>query len=70
AIVSAGGKLLEGATLFDAYRGAGVAEGKKSLAFSLRYRAANRTLTDDEVQPQHERLLRKVAGAVGAELRA
>lgn len=70
AIVSAGGKLLEGATLFDVYRGAGVPDGKKSLAYSLRYRAADRTLTDDEVQPQHERLLRKVAGAVGAELRA
>lgn len=69
AIVSAGGKLLEGASLFDVYRGPGVPEGKKSLAFSLRYRASDRTLTDDEVLPQHERLLRKVAGAVGAELR-
>ena len=69
AIVSAGGKLLEGASLFDVYRGPGVPDGKKSLAFSLRYRASDRTLTDDEVLPQHERLLRKVAGAVGAELR-
>lgn len=69
AIVSAGGKLLEAAHLFDVYRGPGVAEGKKSLAYSLRYRATDRTLTDDEVLPQHERLLRKVAGAVGAELR-
>jgi len=70
AIVSAGGRLLEGATLFDVYRGPGVPEGKKSLGFSLRYRSTDRTLTDEEVQPQHERLLRKVAGAVGAELRA
>lgn len=70
AIVSAGGKLLESARLFDVYRGAGVAPGKKSLAFALTYRAADRTLTDDEVRPQHERLLRKVTGAVGAELRA
>lgn len=69
AIVSAGGKLLEGAALFDVYRGPGVPEGKKSLAYSLRYRASDRTLTDDEVMPQHERLLRKVQGAVGAELR-
>jgi len=70
AIVSAGGKLLEGASLFDVYRGPGVPEGKKSLAYSLRYRAQDRTLSDEEVLPQHERLLRKVAGAVGAELRA
>ena len=49
AIRSAGGKLLEGVRLFDVYRGAGVAEGRKSLAFSLTYRAADRTLTDDEV---------------------
>jgi len=69
AILSAGGKLLEGASLFDVYRGPGIPDGKKSLAFSLRYRASDRTLTDDEVLPQHERLLRKVAGAVGAELR-
>jgi len=68
-IISAGGKLLEDATLFDVYRGPGVPEGKKSLGFSLRYRGLDRTLTDEEVLPQHERLLRKVAGAVGAELR-
>lgn len=70
AITSAGGKLLQDARLFDVYRGVGVPDGKKSLAFSLAYRASDRTLTDDEVTPQHERLLRKVASAVGAELRA
>jgi phenylalanyl-tRNA synthetase beta chain len=41
--------LLEQAELFDVYRGAGLPEGKKSLAFSLTFRAADRTLTDDEV---------------------
>ncbi|MDP2182394.1 MAG: phenylalanine--tRNA ligase subunit beta [Actinomycetota bacterium] len=69
AIVSAGGKLLDGVRLFDVYRGPGVPEGKRSLAFALSYRAPDRTLTDDEVRPQHERLLRKVRGAVGAEMR-
>lgn len=70
AISSAGGKLLEGARLFDVYRGKGVADGRKSLAFALTYRAPDRTLTDEDVAPQHERLLKKVADAVGAELRA
>jgi len=35
--------------LFDVYQGQGVAEGKKSLAFSLVFRSPERTLTDDEV---------------------
>ena len=41
------------------------AERKKSLAFALLYRASDRTLTDDEVMPAHERLIRKVTAAVG-----
>ncbi len=40
---------LENVRLFDVYQGKGLPEGKKSLAFSLAYRAADRTLTDDEV---------------------
>jgi len=70
AIRSAGGKLLDSVRLFDVYRGAGVAEGKKSVAFELAYRAADRTLTADEVESAHDRLVRKVCGAVGGELRS
>ena len=70
AIRSAGGKLLDSARLFDVYRGAGIDEGRKSLAYALVYRAADRTLTDEEVGAVHERLVRKVAGAVGGALRA
>ncbi len=40
---------LERVGLFDVYRGSGVPEGRKSLAFALTFRAADRTLTDDEV---------------------
>lgn len=69
AIVSAGGKLLGEVRLFDVYTGAGVPEGKKSLAFSLAYRAADRTLTTQEVELAHAKLVRKVTGAVGGELR-
>ncbi len=70
ALVSAGGKLLESVRLFDVYRGKGVAEGKKSVAFTLTYRVPDRTLTAEEVQPIHDRLVRKVLGVVGGELRA
>lgn len=69
AIRSAGGKLLESARVFDVYRGQGVPQGKKSLAFELLYRAADRTLTADEVAPVHEKLVRKVLAAVGGEMR-
>ncbi len=66
---SAGGKLLESVRLFDVYRGKGVAEGKKSMAFALAYRSPERTLTAEEVEGAHEKLVRKVLGAVGGELR-
>ena len=68
-ITSAGGKLLESARLFDVYRGKGVEPGKKSMAFELTYRAEDRTLTAEEVEATHERLLRKACAAVGGELR-
>src|SRR5690606_39656168 len=42
------GELLEDIALFDVYQGQGIEEGKKSLAFGLRFRAADRTLTADE----------------------
>ena len=45
-ITSAGGKLLQSVALFDIYRGNPIPEGKKSVAFSLELRAADRTLTD------------------------
>jgi phenylalanyl-tRNA synthetase beta chain len=69
AIASAGGNLLESARLFDVYRGKGVPEGRKSMAFALTYRRADRTLTAEEVEQAHDRLVRKVTGAVGGELR-
>ncbi len=47
-ITAAAGKLLRGVKLFDIYRGTGVPEGKKSMAFSLELRADDRTLTDTD----------------------
>ncbi len=67
---SAGGKLLESAQLFDVYRDAQrLGEGKKSMAYALSYRASDRTLTGEEVDKAHERLVKKVCGATGAEVR-
>ena len=56
--------------LFDDFRGAGVPEGKKSMAYALTYRASDRTLSAEEVDAAHAKLVRKVSGAVGAELRS
>ena len=67
---SAGGKLLESVRVFDVYRGDTVPAGKKSVALALTYRAPDRTLTAEEVDVAHEKLVRKMSGAVGAELRS
>lgn len=69
-MTSAGGKLLEDVRLFDVYRDeARVGAGKKSMAYALTYRAADRTLTSEEVDKAHERLIKKVSAATGAEVR-
>ena len=69
-MTSAGGKLLEKAELFDVYRDEErVGAGKKSMAYALTYRAEDRTLTSDEADRAHERLVKKVSAATGAEVR-
>ena len=42
--------------LFDEYRGENVPAGQRSLAFRLVYRASDRTLTDEEVEPVHQKV--------------
>ncbi|MCI8340539.1 MAG: phenylalanine--tRNA ligase subunit beta [Eggerthellaceae bacterium] len=70
-MASAGGKLLESVALFDVYRDdERVGAGKKSMAYALTYRAPDRTLTSEEVEKAHERLVKKVCGATGAEVRS
>ncbi|RRF94347.1 MAG: hypothetical protein DUD39_16595, partial [Coriobacteriaceae bacterium] len=44
--------------------------GKKSMAFSLTYRAKDRTLTSEEVEKAHARLIKKVTRAVHGEVRS
>ena len=48
---------VEGVELFDLYTGAGIPDGKKSIAVRVRYRSPERTLTDDEVSPLHVRII-------------
>lgn len=52
----AGGKLLESVALFDDYRGTSVPEGQRSLAFRLVYRSPDQTLTDEVVDPVHQKV--------------
>ena len=67
---SAGGKLLCDIRLFDVYRDAlRVGKGKKSMAFSLTYRADDRTLTSEEVEKTHAKLVEKVLRSTGGEIR-
>ncbi|HET9552959.1 MAG TPA: phenylalanine--tRNA ligase subunit beta [Anaeromyxobacteraceae bacterium] len=61
--------LVEDVTLFDVYRGAPLPAGKKNLALAIRYRAADRTLTDAEADAAHARIVARLAAGVGAELR-
>ena len=55
-MTKAGGKLLDKVELFDEYKGKGVPEGQRSLAFNLVYRASDRTLKDKDVDPVHQKV--------------
>ena len=68
-ITAAGGKLLRRVTLFDIYRGKGVPEGKKSMAFSLELRADDRTLTDEDSVGLVNKVLAKLEADLGVQIR-
>lgn len=63
------GELLESLELFDVYTGDQVGEGNKSLAFALRFRAPDRTLTEDEASAAKMAAVEHASGIVGARLR-
>ena len=69
AITAAGGKLLRSVKLFDIYRGTGVPEGKKSMAFSMELRADDRTLTDVDSESVMQKVLTALQENCGATLR-
>ncbi|WP_418277164.1 phenylalanine--tRNA ligase subunit beta [Isoptericola jiangsuensis] len=69
AVVAGAGELLEDVRLFDVFTGEQVGVGKKSLAYSLRLRAADRTLSADEVRGVRDGVVAAAAERVGAVLR-
>ncbi|MDW8516783.1 phenylalanine--tRNA ligase subunit beta [Priestia flexa] len=70
AIYEAGGELLKEVAVFDLYDGERMEEGKKSVAFSLRYLDPERTLTDEEVSAAHANVLKVVEEQFKASLRS
>ena len=69
-IKNRGEPLIEAASVFDQYLGAPIAEGKKSLAYKISYRAEDRTLTDSEVNRLHQTLVEQIGQLFGAQLRS
>ena len=68
-IEASAGKLLRSVRLFDIYRGTGVPEGKKSMAFSMELRADDRTLTDADSEAVMSKVLAAAQEKLGAVLR-
>ena len=70
-ITSAAGKNLESVRLFDVYRDEQrVGAGKKSMAYRLSYRHAERTLTSEEVEKAHAKIVKKLTAATNGEVRS
>lgn len=68
-IKEAGGRLLKEAELFDIYTGSPIPEGKKSVAFSLEFRSEEQNLTDAEVNPLIDKILKHLNDELGAQIR-
>jgi phenylalanyl-tRNA synthetase beta chain len=69
-IRKSGGKLLEDVFLFDIFRGPQIGEGKKSLAYSLVYRSADKTLRDKDTQKMRKKIIYMLEKELGAKLRS
>ena len=70
AVREGAGELLEDIQLFDVFTGPQIGEHRKSLTFALRFRAPDRTLTEDDASAARDAAVRRAAEVVGAELRA
>jgi phenylalanyl-tRNA synthetase beta chain len=68
-ILDIGKPLVEEAIIFDVYTGKPIPEGKKNVAYAIRYRAADRTLTDAEVNEAHQKIIEEVNRKLGGSLR-
>jgi phenylalanyl-tRNA synthetase beta chain len=69
-IQTAGGRTVTSIRLFDIYRSSQIGEGKKSLAYSVAYQAADRTLTDQEAAQVRNKIVRRLEQELGAKLRS
>jgi phenylalanyl-tRNA synthetase beta chain len=69
-IARTGGFLLKNVRLFDVYRGDPVPAGKKSLAYALTFQAPDKTLRDEIVARQVQRIVKELERELGAELRS
>ena len=69
AIRAGAGKLLEKVELFDVYKGASIASGKKSVAYTMTLRAPDRTLTVEECDRAVNKVLKELSN-LGAQLRS
>lgn len=69
AVKEASQPLVEEARVFDQYTGSPIPAGKKSLAYTISYRAPNRTLTDDEVNVMHDQLVAQLVRQLPMEVR-
>ncbi|CQD13516.1 phenylalanyl-tRNA synthetase subunit beta [Mycobacterium lentiflavum] len=70
AVREGAGELLEDMQLFDVFSGPQIGENRKSLTFALRFRAPDRTLTEDDASAARDAAVRRAAEVVGAEMRA
>ncbi len=68
-ILEVGQPLVASAEIFDVYTGPQVGEGRKNLAYAVRYSAADRTLTDTEVADAHQKIVMEVTKRLGGSLR-
>ena len=65
----ASGKLLEDLKLSDVYEGAQIPEGKKSVMYKVSFRASDRSLTGEEADNLHAKIVKNLEGSLGAVLR-
>ncbi|RQD77250.1 MAG: phenylalanine--tRNA ligase subunit beta [Candidatus Syntrophonatronum acetioxidans] len=68
-ILRSGGDLVEDIVLFDLYQGEQISEGYRSLAYSIVYRSPDKTLTDEEVNKVHQRIIDSLEKNFEARLR-
>ena len=68
-IIASGGSLIEAVAVFDLFIGDPVPEGRKSLAFTISFRSADKTLEDDEVDQVRRRIIDRLEKSFNARLR-